>query len=314
VPCIPQPHWPRAALGPLCAPEEESRPPSPLRDPLRSRFVRIDFASVEPPRTVPEEYIFHPLVFPNTRNPNIMTDNDEPDYSIVVQNYSDDELLQKERSKRRRKTSDMVGTGLCAVAAMEAPPLWAAAGASVKSYLNSSSKHKTILKEITRRGLSPMKGDLSDTILPILTSAGSLVVGRAFGGTAGQGIASQAGNIMHSVSNKAFGGTSNSSKKDKASKKVMTNLSIHANLRNRSSRVRLKRLFLIHKRRLLCPRHNNTRHLKRSLRVQLTRPCHRRLSINTFLHLHSIPRAVMLQSIHSNSSSSSSKFGRPLFR
>ena len=145
---------------------------------------------------------------------------DSNDYTAEVCNYSDEELLSKERSKRRRKTGDVVGTGLTAAAAMSSPGLWAVAGASAKSYLSNSSKHKVILKEMSRRGLKPLKGDLSDTILPILTSAGSMAVGRALGGSSGQGVASMAGNIMHNVGNRAMGGIPKDQKKEKSSKKV----------------------------------------------------------------------------------------------
>jgi len=159
----------------------------------------------------------------DNQNPNIMSNNDNaaPDYESQVRFYSDDELLIKERSKRRRKTGDMVGTGLSAAAAMGSPALWAVAGASVKSYLGNSSKHKIIMKEISRRGLTPLKGELSDAVLPIFTSAGSMVVGRAFGGNAGIGMASQAGNMLHNVGNRAFGSnpTKKDDKKDKTSKK-----------------------------------------------------------------------------------------------
>jgi hypothetical protein len=147
----------------------------------------------------------------------IMANNSENDYELVVQQYSDEELLTKEQSKRRRKTGDVVGAGLTAAAAIRAPSLWAVAGASAKSFLNNSTKHKIILKEISRRGLTPLKGGLTDAILPVLTSAGSMVVGRSVGGAAGQGAASMAGDIMHGVSNMAFGG---SKKKAKNSKKV----------------------------------------------------------------------------------------------
>jgi len=148
----------------------------------------------------------------------------ETSYKTEVQGYSDEELLSKERSKRRRKTSDVVGTGLSAAAAMATPAMWAAAGASAKNYLDNSTKHKIILKEMSRRGLQPMKEDMSDTLLPILASAGSMFVGRAFGGAAGQGMASQAGNILQTVGSRAFSSGSKSqaksSKKEKASKKV----------------------------------------------------------------------------------------------
>lgn len=150
----------------------------------------------------------------------------ETNYKSEVQRYTDEELLSKERSKRRRKTSDVVGTGLSAAAAMAAPAMWAAAGVSAKNYLDNSTKHKIILKEMSRRGLQPMKEDMSDTVLPILASAGSMFVGRAFGGAAGQGMASQAGNLLQTVGSRAFSNTprsgSKSNKKDKASKKNMT--------------------------------------------------------------------------------------------
>jgi hypothetical protein len=158
--------------------------------------------------------------FPNTRILNIMASDGEGNYATQVQSFSDEELVLKERSKRRRKTGDVVGTGLSAAAAMGSPALWAVAGASAKSYLDNSSKHKIILAEMKRRGLEPEKGDMSDTLWPILTSVGTTAVGRAFGGSAGQGIASQAGNLMHNVSNRAFGSSSTTSKKDKQSKKV----------------------------------------------------------------------------------------------
>jgi hypothetical protein len=151
-----------------------------------------------------------------------MASDGEGNYATQVQSFSDEELVLKERSKRRRKTGDVVGTGLSAAAAMGSPALWAVAGASAKSYLDNSSKHKIILAEMKRRGLEPEKGDMSDTLWPILTSVGTTAVGRAFGGSAGQGIASQAGNLVHTVSNRAFGGSSTSSKKDKQSKKVPT--------------------------------------------------------------------------------------------
>jgi hypothetical protein len=47
-----------------------------------------------------------------------------------------------------------------------------------------------------------------------------MVVGRAFGGSAGQGVASMAGNVMHSVGNRALGGVPKDKKKDKALKKA----------------------------------------------------------------------------------------------
>jgi hypothetical protein len=148
-----------------------------------------------------------------------MSNNEDGnDYATEVRNYTDEELLTKERSKRRRKTGDVVGTGLTAAAALSSPGLWAVAGAGAKSFLSNSSKHKILLKEISRRGLEPVKGNLSDAILPILTSAGSMAVGRAFGGTAGQGVASMAGNIMHNVGNRALGGVPKDQKKDKTKK------------------------------------------------------------------------------------------------
>ena len=149
-----------------------------------------------------------------------MANEDGTDYKTEVQKYSDEELLSKERSKRRRKTGDVVGTGLSAVAAVYSPALWAVAGGNAKSFLSNSSKHKIIMDEISRRGLKPIKGDFSDTILPILTSAGTMAVGRVFGGAAGQGVASMAGNVMHSVGNRAMGGVPKDQRKDKASKKV----------------------------------------------------------------------------------------------
>jgi hypothetical protein len=139
----------------------------------------------------------------------------ETDYKTEVSRYSDEELLSKERSKRRRKTGDVVGTGLSAAAAMATPALWAVAGTSAKSYLDNSSKHKIICKEISRRGLVPMKEDMGDTLFPILASAGSMFVGRAFGGAAGQGVASQAGNLLQNVSSRAFSSTPKAAKKDK---------------------------------------------------------------------------------------------------
>lgn len=147
-------------------------------------------------------------------------DNTATDYETVVRSYTDEELLSKERSKRRRKTGDVVGTGLTSLAAIEMPALWAIAGSNAKSYLSNSGKHKIILNEISRRGLSPIKENLSDTILPILTSAGSMYLGRAMGGTAGQGAASQAGNLLQSIGTRAFNGFSKSDKKDKAAKKA----------------------------------------------------------------------------------------------
>ena len=104
----------------------------------------------------------------------------DQNYSITVQQYSDEELLDKERSKRRRKTGDIVGTGLCAAAAIGQPALWAVAATSTKAFFGNSSKHKIILQEIERRGLTPLKGDMSDMIMPVLGSAGSMAVGRAF--------------------------------------------------------------------------------------------------------------------------------------
>jgi len=151
----------------------------------------------------------------------------ETSYKTEVQNYSDEELLTKERSKRRRKTGDVVGTGLSAAAAMATPAMWAAAGASAKNYLDNASKHKIILKEMSRRGLQPVKEDMSDTVLPILASAGSMFVGRAFGGAAGQGMASQAGTLLQAVGSRAFSNgpsrsVSKSCKKDKKDKKSKT--------------------------------------------------------------------------------------------
>jgi hypothetical protein len=145
-----------------------------------------------------------------------MANESDGDYATEVAQYTDEELLVKERSKRRRKTGNVIGTIVTAAAATKAPSLWAAAGASVKSLLNDNTKHKIILQEIERRGLTPLKGDLKDTIVPILTSAGSMFVGRAVGGPAGESIGNYAGNLMHSVGNRAFGGGS----KDKAAKKV----------------------------------------------------------------------------------------------
>ena len=143
----------------------------------------------------------------------------ETSYKTEVRNYSDEELLSKERSKRRRKTGDVVGTGLSAAAAMATPAMWAAAGASAKKYLDNSTKHKIILKEMSRRGLQPMKEDMSDTVLPILASAGSMFVGRAFGGAAGQGMASQAGSLLQTVGSRAFSSSGPSRSASKCSKK-----------------------------------------------------------------------------------------------
>jgi hypothetical protein len=137
----------------------------------------------------------------------------ERDYTVEVQRYSNDELLAKERSKRRRKTGDVVGTGLSAAAAMYSPAMWAVAGTAVKNYLDNNSKHRIIIKEIHRRGLTPLKGDVSDTVFPALASAGTMAVGRAFGGAAGQEVASQAGNILQTVSSRAFTSGGKKSKK-----------------------------------------------------------------------------------------------------
>src|SRR5579862_1547000 len=150
---------------------------------------------------------------------NANNQGEEGSYKTQVQQLSDQELLSKERSKRRRKTGDVVGTGLSAAAAMATPAMWAVAGANAKSFLDNSSKHKILLKEMSRRGLSPIKGDVSDTLFPVLASAGSMAVGRAVGGPAGQGIANQAGNILQTVSSRAFSSGSGGSKKDK--KKVI---------------------------------------------------------------------------------------------
>jgi hypothetical protein len=144
----------------------------------------------------------------------------ETDYKTEVSRYSDEELLSKERSKRRRKTGDVVGTGLSAAAAMASPALWAVAGTSAKSYLDNSSKHKIICKEMKKRGLVPMPEDMGDTLFPILASAGSMFVGRAFGGAAGQGVASQAGTLLQNVSSRAFSSNPKGPKKDKTIKKV----------------------------------------------------------------------------------------------
>ena len=141
------------------------------------------------------------------------------DYKTLVRQWDNTTLLQKERSKRRRKTGDVVGTGLTALAATRVPGLWAGVGAGVKGYLDNNTKHKTILKEIERRGLKPHKGDMSDTVAPIFAGAGSAVVGRALGGTAGQGMAGQAGNVIHGITNRAFSGGSGSSNKEKKEKK-----------------------------------------------------------------------------------------------
>jgi hypothetical protein len=143
----------------------------------------------------------------------------EGNYKTQVQQFSDEELLSKERSKRRRKTGDVVGAGLSAAAAMATPAMWAVAGANAKSFLDNSSKHKILMEEISRRGLSPVKGDMSDTLFPVLASAGSMAVGRAMGGAAGQGVANQASNILQSVSSRAFSNGPSGSKKDK--KKVL---------------------------------------------------------------------------------------------
>jgi hypothetical protein len=159
-----------------------------------------------------------------------MPNEDGTDYKTEVQNYSDEELLSKERSKRRRKTGDVVGAGLTAAAAISSPALWPAAGASAKSFLSNSSKHKTILKEISRRGLTPVKGDFSDAFMPIITSAGSMAVGRALGGTAGQGVASMAGNVLQNVGARAMGGVPKEKRKNKALKRVLTpDVGIRAN-------------------------------------------------------------------------------------
>jgi hypothetical protein len=129
----------------------------------------------------------------------------DSDYTVIVSQYSNEELLEKERTKRRRKTGDMVGTGLSAVAAMAQPAMWTMAGVNVKSYLSSSSKHKIILKEMEKRGLEPLKEGMSDTLVPILSSAGGMYATRALGGSAaGQGVASMAGNLISSMGTKAF--------------------------------------------------------------------------------------------------------------
>ena len=147
------------------------------------------------------------------------SDNEEENqYDVTL--WTDEQLLAKERSKRRRKTGDMVGTGLSAVAAIAEPALWGIAGASVKNYLNSSSKHKSIVKEMNRRGLQPLKEDMSDTVVPILSGAGGMVVGRALGPAAGAGAGAMAGNLINSIGSRAFGGNSSSSKKDKKASKV----------------------------------------------------------------------------------------------
>lgn len=147
-----------------------------------------------------------------------MANDGEQDYKITVQQYSDEELLSKERSKRRRKTGDVVGTGLTAAAAFGQPALWAVAATSAKAFLGNSSKHKIILQEIERRGLTPLKGDMKDTILPILGSAGSMAVGRALGGAKGAGLGNMAGTLMRNASVRAFtGGSSNDGKKDNKS-------------------------------------------------------------------------------------------------
>ena len=149
--------------------------------------------------------------------------NSEQDYKITVQQYSDEELLSKERAKRRRKTGDVIGTGLTAAAAIAEPALWAIAAGSAKSFMGNSSKHKIILREIERRGLTPLKGDISDTIMPLLGSAGSMAVGRAFGGAKGAGLGNMAGSLMRSASVRAFSGSSSKEgKKDKGLKRVFS--------------------------------------------------------------------------------------------
>jgi hypothetical protein len=153
-----------------------------------------------------------------------MSNNNEADgsdYATEVAGYTDEELLVKERSKRRRKTGNVVGTIATAALATRSPGMWAAAGSSVKSLLNENSKHKIILQEIEKRGLTPLKSDMKDAIFPVLTSAGGMFVGRAVGGPAGDSIGNYAGNLMHGIGNRAFGGSS----KDK-SKKVTSFLSI----------------------------------------------------------------------------------------
>ena len=153
----------------------------------------------------------------------------EGDYATEVRRYSNEELLSKERMKRRRKMGDVFGTGLTAVAAMRAPGLWAVAGSNIKSYLSNSSKHKIILQEIERRGLEPLKEEMSDTLLPILSSAGSMAVGRAIGGDAGQGVAKSAGDIMQSLGNRVFSSTPKEQKKDKKGKKVSFDFEVGSN-------------------------------------------------------------------------------------
>jgi hypothetical protein len=135
----------------------------------------------------------------------------ESDNESDVRQCSDEDLLAMERSHRRKKTGDVLGTGLTAAAALSSPALWAVAGANAKSYLTSSSKHKAITKEMTRRGLEPLKEEWSDTLMPILTGAGSMYVGRALGGSTGQGAAQ----LLRSVGSNAFTGSSKTSKKDK---------------------------------------------------------------------------------------------------
>ena len=57
-----------------------------------------------------------------------------------------------------------------------------------------------------------------------------MAVGRAFGGSTGQGVASMAGEIMHNVGNRALGGVPKDQKKDKSSKKVSSpNIKNNAN-------------------------------------------------------------------------------------
>jgi hypothetical protein len=164
-----------------------------------------------------------------------MSNNNEADgsdYPTEVAGYTDEELLVKERSKRRRKTGNVVGTIATAALATRSPGMWAAAGSSVKSLLNENSKHKIILQEMERRGLKPLKSDMKDAIFPVLTSAGGMFVGRAVGGPAGDSIGNYAGNLMHGIGNRAFGGSS----KDK-SKQVISFLrsKIHADYQESKS-------------------------------------------------------------------------------
>ena len=193
---------------------------------LRPLLPSLASKSLAPPQSRYKFSDVSPILFihSSTEHPHVMNfllgnsnnnnnGGEEVSYKVQVQQLSNEELLAKERSKRRRKTGDVVGTGLVAAAAMAEPALWAMAGTNVKSFLDNSSKHKILTKEISRRGLTPIKGDTSDTLFPVLASAGSMAVGRAFGGSAGQGVANQASGILQSVSSRAF--SSRSCKKDK---------------------------------------------------------------------------------------------------